>query len=221
MPATSAENWRHHLADPIKQWKPGFSARTLVYCWQEAAGFPSSVAALFKRTGAPFADLEPLLILPEHKVSLPGGRASSQTDIWILARTPKDLMSIAVEGKVNEPFANPVNDWLREGSAGKEERLAFLAKTLGITLPRTSSLRYQLLHRTASAIIEAERFRAEHAMLLIHSFSPTHAWFEDFAAFVAVWGIAAERDRVHSTQLPSGRRLHFAWVHGEERYLSK
>ena len=221
LPATSAEDWQKHLADPIKHWETGFSAKTLAYCWPEGGGFPGSVITVFKKAGQPFTKLEPLLILPEHKVPLPGGKAASQNDIWVLARTPKDLMSIAVEGKVNEPFADPVNDWLREGSTGKEERLAFLVKTLGITLPRTSLLRYQLLHRTASAIIEAERFRAEHAMLLIHSFSPTHAWFEDFAAFVAVWGIAAERDRMHSTQLPSGRYLHFAWVHGEERYLSK
>ncbi len=221
LPATSAEEWRQYLADPIKQWETGFSAKTLAYCWQEAGGFPQSVTAVFRSTGKPFAELDPLLILPEHKVSLPGGRAPSQNDIWVLARMQKELMSIAIEGKVDEPFADTVNDWLREGSAGKEERFAFLTKTLGITIPRTSPLRYQLLHRTASAILEAERFRADHAMLLIHSFSPRHAWFEDFAAFLDLWGIQAELNKVHSARLPSGCALHFAWVHGEERYLSK
>jgi hypothetical protein len=130
-------------------------------------------------------------------------------------------MSIAVEGKVNEPFDKTVAEWFENGSEGKKQRFAFLIETLGVDISRTSAVRYQLLHRTASAVIEADRFRAEHAMLLIHSFSSTHAWFEDYAAFAALWGIKAEINRVHSTRLPTGGALHFAWVHGEERYLSK
>jgi hypothetical protein len=221
LPATSAEDWRKHLADPIKHWATGYSAKTLAYCWQEAGGFPHSVTTVFQKAGPPFADLEPLLILPEHKVPLPGGKAASQNDIWVLARTGSELVSVAVEGKVNEPFDKTVAEWFEHDSEGKNTRFTYLTETLGVDIPRTSAVRYQLLHRTASAVIEAGRFRADHAMVLIHSFSPTHAWFEDFAAFVALWGITAERNQVYSTRLPSGCALHFAWVHGEAQYLSK
>ncbi len=58
-------------------------------------------------------------------------------------------------------------------------------------------------------------------MLLVHSFSRTRAWFGDFEAFVALWGIRAEANTVHSTHLPTGKGLHFAWVCGEEQYLSR
>ncbi len=221
LPATSAEDWRQHLADPIKHWATGFSAKTLAYCWQEAAGFPRSVAAVFERAGKPFADLEPLLILPEHKVPLPGGRAASQSDIWVLARGGDEMVSIAVEGKVDEPFDKTIHEWFAEDTPGKSSRFRFLLEKLGRDIPRNSGVRYQLIHRTVSAIVEAERFRAEHAMLLVHSFSRMHAWFGDFEAFLELWGIRAEPNTVHSTRLPSGLGLHFAWVKGEEQFLGR
>jgi hypothetical protein len=34
------------------------------------------------------------------------------------------------------------------------------------------AIRYQLLHRAASVVIEAERFNASYAVLPVHSFSP-------------------------------------------------
>ena len=42
------------------------------------------------------------------------------------------------------------------------------------------SIRYQLLHRAASAMVEARRFNAAHAMMLVHSFSPSDEWFDDY-----------------------------------------
>jgi len=42
---TSGPNdWQSLLADPVKQWRKGFSARTLAYCWEAADGFPPEVA---------------------------------------------------------------------------------------------------------------------------------------------------------------------------------
>ena len=48
------------------------------------------------------------------------------------------------------------------------------------TLKRGAHSKYQLLHRTASAIIEAERFNANHALMLVHSFSLANEWYGDF-----------------------------------------
>jgi hypothetical protein len=59
-----------------------------------------------------------------------------------------------------------------------------LAKTLGATGHEISMLRYQLFHRTASAIYEAQRYRSTTALMLVHSFSGKRRGWAEFAAFV-------------------------------------
>ena len=83
------------------------------------------------------------------------------------------------------------------------------------------TIRYQLLHRTASALIEAERFGAEHAVMLVHSFSQTSEWFHDYAAFVTLLGGKSAENIVTSVGSCAGIQLHLAWVRGNASYLSK
>jgi hypothetical protein len=52
------------------------------------------------------------------------------------------------------------------------------------------ALRYQLLHRAASAILEAQRYRAKTAVLLVHSFSDDKKGVADFSAFLQAVGFA-------------------------------
>jgi hypothetical protein len=217
IPTSSAEQWAQFLAEPVKHWRQGYSARTLAYSWQEANGFPTEVGAVL----APqFPSAELLLALPEHKVELPGGSRSSQNDIWVLARSEGELISIAVEGKVSEPFGPTVQEWQTESSPGKAERLAYLLTLLGLSsVPDTT--RYQLLHRTGSAIIEAQRFKAAHAVMLVHSFSPSSEWFQDYAAFASLMGGSATENNMVSVGSRSGVSLHLAWVCGNASYLSK
>lgn len=217
IPTSNAEQWAQFLAEPIKHWRQGFSARTLAYSWQEAGSFPAEVeSALASR----FPSAELLLAFPEHKVSLPGGSRPSQNDIWVLARSEGQLISIAVEGKVSEPFGPTVQEWQMEPSSGKGERLAYLLSLLGLSsVPET--MRYQLLHRTASAIIEAQRFNAAHAVMLVHSFSQSSEWFQDYASFVSLMGGRAEEGSIVSVGSRSGIALHFVWVRGNANYLSK
>ena len=54
------------------------------------------------------------------------------------------------------------------------------------------ALRYQLFHRSASALLEAQRYDASTALLLVHSFSSAKAGFADYAAFLRALGIAEE-----------------------------
>ena len=217
MPVSNAEQWAQFLADPVKHWRQGYSARTLAYSWQEASGFPTEVGLVL---ASQFRAAELLLALPEHKVPLPGGSRSSQNDIWVLARSEGELISIAVEGKVSEPFGPTVQEWRAESSPGKSDRFAYLLSLLCLSsVPDT--LRYQLLHRTASAIIEAQRFGAAHAVMLVHSFSQSNEWFPDYAAFVSLMGGNAVENSVISVGLRSGVQLHLAWVCGNELYLSK
>jgi hypothetical protein len=207
VPALDAETWKQFLAQPEKQWKEGYSARTLAYSWQEAHGFPTEL----------------LLALPEHKVSLPGGARASQNDIWALARSENNLISIAVEGKVAESFDKTVEEWQKDSTSGsgKQARLDYLTDLLRLPSNLTT-IRYQLLHRTASAIIEAQRFNAPHAVMLVHSFSPSSQWFQDYVEFVALMGGGvATKDSLVSVGVRSGISLHLAWVSGDKRYLTK
>jgi hypothetical protein len=47
IPAKNADDWAQLLADPVKQWRIGYSARTLAYSWQCAEGFPDEIKAAF------------------------------------------------------------------------------------------------------------------------------------------------------------------------------
>ena len=218
--ANNPDQWAQFLADPIKHWRKGYSARTLAYSWQEAAGFPVEVQATLA-TAEAFTDIEMLLGIPEHQVPLPGGSRPSQNDLWLLARCSSGLVSIAVEGKVGEPFGPTVAEWQAEGSKGKDKRLSFLCNLLGLNQPVPGEIRYQLLHRTASALIEAQRFGAPHAVMLVHSFSQTCEWFEDYAAFAKLLGVQAEVNRIVSVGERGGTELHLGWVCGDARYLEK
>ena len=116
-----------------------------------------------------------MLAIPEYQVDLPGGKRPSQNDLFVLARAKDEqLVAIMIEGKVAEPFGPTLEGWLKGGSKGKQTRLKFLCDMLGLSNEPPSHVRYQLLHRTASAIIESKRFNAKYAMMIVHSFSPEH-----------------------------------------------
>ena len=118
IPANSPEDWSQFLAEPEKQWKSGYSARSLAYCWQEADGIPEDVQKVLAQVPS-LKRLKTILAIPEHKVSLPGGSRASQNDVWVLAETPNGIVSIAVEGKVSEPFGPTIEEWIKNKTPGK------------------------------------------------------------------------------------------------------
>jgi hypothetical protein len=218
IPSSSPEDWKQFLAEPEKQWKVGYSARSLAYCWEEAGGMPPDVVSTLETI--PFLqNLETIFAIPEHKVPLPGGVRASQNDVWVLAESSSGLVSIAVEGKVSEPFGSTVEQWYRNKTAGKEIRLRYLCDELGLDYPPPSKVRYQLLHRTVSAIIEAKRFRTDQAAMVVHTFSRTDEWLADYQYFLSLFGLESGVNEAASTKLKSGINLAFAWVHGSEKYL--
>jgi len=218
IPASGPDDWARFLADP-GHWRSGYSAKCLACCWHAANGdFPPEIRTVL-RTSPLLATAEILVAIPEHQVRIPGSGRASQTDLWILARTDAALASIAVEGKVAEPFGETVGDWLSDESANKQTRLKGLAEILGVeTIP--GDIRYQLVHRTASAVLEARRFLASHAVMLVHSFSQHDQWFEDFRHFVMMLGGSPRKDSLVVIPTSSGPTLHVGWVRGAEQFLS-
>lgn len=214
LPTTGPGDWRWLLASPGLQWKHGASAMALADTWEDAQGWPPRVRACLA-TDSALGELDLLVALPEHQVPLPGGSRASQTDLFVLARrADAGIVAFAVEGKAEEPFGDQtVEEWRADASPGRTERLSFLLDVLGLSDDRAiAPIRYQLLHRTASALIEAQRFGAADAVMLVHSFSPESRWFEDFAAFAALYGASAEKDISVPVATLGGIALHLAWV---------
>ena len=195
----------------------GYSARTLAHSWEAADGLPDEVRAALE-TVVTVPRL--LLALPEHKTALPGGRRESQSDVFAPIRSDEHLIAAAIEGKVDEAFGPTVAEWLQDASPGKRTRLDAVCKLLGLSADLDGDVRYQLLHRTAAAVIEAERFAAGAAAMIVHSFSPNARWFTDYARFAALLGVQAEAGRAFPVRLPTGKPLYLAWVSGDQRFRS-
>jgi hypothetical protein len=78
---------------------------------------------------------------------------------------------------------------------------------------------YQLLHRTASAIIEAKRFGATYALMIVHSFSENNTGYFDFGAFVSLYGIEPRINDLQTINMKNGISLKVGWVQGDKKYL--
>ena len=220
VPTAGPEDWKELLAKPEKHWRSGYSAKALACCWEDAEGFPASVKQVFSQSGVRlFEEIEFLGGFPEWKTPLRGGSRPSQSDILVLARSSEGLISITVEGKVAEPFGPTVGGWRIEDSPGKRKRLEYLRSVLGLNGKQLKNVRYQLLHRTASALIEARKFKASCALMLVHSFNQENAWFEDYAAFLALFGKTAVPNSITPVGERNGVELYLSWVTGEKRYL--
>lgn len=159
-----------------------------------------------------------VLAIPEYKIRLPGRGGSSQTDLVVLARSADDeLIAIAIEGKVSEKFGKEtLGRWYIERSSNKRVRLDYIKRKLGLAGELPDNLRYQLLHRTASAVVLAERFCAHYAVMLVHSFSPIQARFGDYCNFLAMF----EQEEVQTGKLLflrecDGVSLYSAWACGD------
>lgn len=214
------QDWQALLADPVKRWRTGYSARTLAYCWEAADGLPSEVAKALQQTDEPsLKGLTPVLAVPEFKVPLPSGVRPSQNDLFVLARGANGPVSIMVEGKVSESFGPTLDEWRADASPGKDSRFRFLLSTLGLMQEPAGSIRYQLLHRAASAVITGEQFRAAAAVMLVHSFSEQRVGWSDYQSFAALFSVNAQEGAVQRLGRSSSIPLFGAWVVGDCRFL--
>ena len=138
-----------------------------------------------------------------------------------LFRTGSGLLVAAVEGKVDESFGPLVAEWRRDSSPGKVERLICLCERHGLNPETADDLHYQLLHRTVSALIEAERFSAAGAAMIVHSFSPAMAWFDAFTRFCERLGAKSPLPGEPVTlRTPAGEHLILGWAKGDPRFLA-
>ena len=219
IPTQSFEDWKRLLAQPDLHWKAGYSAMTLALSWEAAQGFPPEVSAALATTTDPvLQDLSMLIAIPEYQVALPGGERASQTDLLVLANGREGLVTIAVEGKVDETFGPTVEQKRGENSKGVNIRLQFLTEALSLPESIPGNIRYQLLHRTVSALLIAEQFSAKAAVMLVHSFSPTSKWFEDFQTFAALFGLQARIGALAAVGIRRDLPLFIGWCSGDQGF---
>jgi len=211
VPLAKPEDVIPHLAKQELHWREAYSAQELAWAWwQSRNDFPGPVRSVL-HTAPEYAQAELIDGFFEREVELGSPGHNSQTDLMVIAGLDGELGIIAVEGKVEESFAHLVTDW--NTTPGKQRRLAHLCETLELDATHIGGIRYQLLHRTVSPINEAKRYRCRHALMLVHSFSTTHRWFEDFAAFSCVMGVPVHHHGVCSdAKICHGVSLRLAWV---------
>jgi len=216
IPTEEPEDWRKLLTVPDTQWRKDYSAYELAYCWDKANDFPESVRKVFRDSEIDlFQNVELLFAFPEYEVPLPGGVRPSQNDIFILALAKGNcqLISITVEGKVKEGFEDTVAEWLnKDNSEGKRKRLKFLLNKLQLNEDKVKPIRYQLLHRTASAIIEAERFGAKNSLMLVHSFSQDDDGFDYYWQFSRLFNADGKTNSLVFAKNIRGIDLYLGWV---------
>jgi hypothetical protein len=210
-------DWRRLLADPRKQWKRTKSAYESAVAWEASRdskrGIPPEIAAKLDAHEY-FRGASLLLGIPEHQVALEGGGHSSQTDLWALIAAPIGVVSVAVEAKAGEPFGETVEDWLRKAKlkSGKPARLKQICSLLRVSDVDVQRCRYQLMHRAAAAILEAQRFRLSTALFLVHAFGKNDDSLDDYTTWRRALGIDASSTDLQFADTFEGVALWMGWV---------
>ena len=221
VPTQTPSDWQRLLAKPSLHWKKGYSAMTTAACWEAANGqLPDEVKRVLESSGrSEISNLKLLFAVPEWEVPLEGGDRPSQTDVLALVRNDNGLTIIGVEAKVDEKFGPTLGTKRAESSEGQNKRIDYLHAVLQLDAPLDNVVRYQLLHRTASAVLTAQDFHAQAAVMLVHSFSPVSRWREDFEKFCNAIGAESVSDDLRVVPRFKNPSLFLAWCAGDQKFL--
>lgn len=220
VPTKSAESWKDLLADPTKHWKDEYSAKLTAYSWEKNDNIPKEILKVLS-CYPDFIDLELLIAIPEFKVALPGGTRPSQNDVLAILSNSKALSVMTVEGKALEDFDELIINWKKHTSQhGINERLGYLLKKNGIRDENINNLRYQLFHRLASAIIMAEKFHAQNAIMIVQSFinDDNKNHFNDFENFLKLYTDSPiQKSQLYKLTQLNGINVFAAWIYSNTK----
>lgn len=215
VPLLKPEDVIPHLGKPT-HWKQGRSAKAVADSWFAANDLPPRVRTVLEQAQE-FKGAELVDAWLERCTNLGDRRGSaSQTDLLAVLGVGEELAVMGVEAKVTESFGPLVSEWIGDGSEGKEDRLQQLCNLLGFDRATVGDLRYQLFHRTAAAILEARRYRAAKAVMMVHSFCENATGLTDFVAFFDRMGMeGAGRDLLSKPAHVGGITLWNGWTSDE------
>lgn len=212
VPLLKPEDVIPHLGKPA-HWKQGRSAKAVADSWFRANDLPPRVRSLLDQSPA-LKGAELIDAWLERCTDLGDRRGSAtQTDLLAVLGLGDEVAVMGVEAKVTESFGPLVSEWVGNGGEGKEDRLQRLCDLLGLERRNVGRLRYQLFHRTAAAIIEAKRYRAGKAILLVHSFCEQATGLADFLAFFQAMGMnGLGRNKMSEPMMVGDIRLWVGWA---------
>lgn len=221
VPTQNGGDWQRLLAKPSLHWKKGRSAMTAAACWEAAEDkLPPEISqSLDASNDRRLSGLSLILALPEWTVPLAGGITASQTDVLALTRNDLGLCVLAVEAKVDEDFGPTIGERMLQPTSGQSDRLQYLQKLLQLeTLD--GALRYQLLHRTASAVLVARELHAATAVLMVHSFGKKQSLVRDFQNFCTALRCESISPNLQKVTSFSSPHLFLGWCDGDKRFLA-
>ena len=193
-----------------RHYREGHSAYEVAQKWRFVRSrLPEPILSLFQESQcSELHNLEIRQLYAEFPVWLDTHSTPSKNDLMIFCEGIENhKITIALEAKCDESFANPVSVWLRdtdkpthrrqrelfrsraEPVPRKLRRLAFLNEILSIKIGIDSPVRYQLLHRLASAILIARQTFAKATVMMVQAFSDSPRNFEDFRYFCSLLGL--------------------------------
>jgi len=184
-----------------RNWTPPHSAYLLSKAWHTAGGMPAGIANALESSGIDaFKGLRMDVALVERPVFLDTRGAPSMTDLMGYGRNAAgEPVIIAVEGKAQERFGLPMRSWLRgdeeqvlagsEPRPTRQRRYRFLCDRLRLSADLECGLRYQLFHRTVSAVMEAELHGAAAALVVVHAFGEHPGNWQDYNLFLEALGL--------------------------------
>ena len=213
VPLLRPEDVIPHLGKGELHWRDGYSAKSVAESWFHAKGIPAAVRALLDQAeeyeGATLIDA-----WLERETKLPWGKGRpTQTDLLAVLGIEDGLAILGIEAKVKESFGPLVSEWLGDGGDNRRARLEGLCGLFGLDPDAVGHLRYQLFHRVAGSVLEAQRYRARHAAMLVQSFCPDRTGHADFVAFAVAAGFGAVAPGAISVAREvSGVSLRLGWV---------
>jgi hypothetical protein len=169
-----------------EHWDEERSAFQTAHSWFTAKDLPPRIRNILEEEHV-FAGAILQKAVFEAKTKLDSYGRDSQTDVLAYLKTHKGTAVIGIEAKVDESFGPLVQEWNDYGS-GKLRRLVGLLNLLEFKSKPVGTLRYQLFHRTAATLIEAQKAGAPEAALIVQSFDNKQTGFEDFVAFADACG---------------------------------
>ena len=227
---TSLDGWRSITKNHENETR---SAYLVGQRWLGSSGdFPPAIKRLMTDS---MLSLRPAFSVAEHITVLDTFVAPSRTDLMVYCRDGKNGRAvIALEGKVTEAFDEQIVYWIRDSrqtrsrqnlpdllalqiNQGKKRRLKWLSNHLGLSLDDQSVIRYQLLHRTVDALLEAKHIGANLAIMLVQAFAECSENWNDYAEFAKLMGFnSIAPDSISEPKvLPAfpGISLHLGWAY--------
>jgi len=219
VPTQTGADWQRLLAKPEAHWKPGASAMTAAASWEAAAcALPPEISNLLESSREPLLTGQRLLVaMPEWPVALPGGSTASNTDVLAICRNEQGLCVLGVEAKVFEDFGPLLSEKRAQAASGQQRRLEYLQRLLGVE-HFEDTIRYQLLHRTASALLTAREFHARSAVMVVQAFDTPASQRLDFDAFRSVLRAVELAPFIYQVPNFQGPALFLAWCDGDAKF---